>query len=76
MRGEFNPNSEMEVGGARGPRAGWAARPNLRLTFFVRFWREKVWGTGFSASRRKPHASGVRSPCGCAILDFDFGCRV
>jgi len=48
----------------------WAARPNLRLTFFVRFWRAKVWGTRFSAGRRKPHASGVRSPCGCAALDF------
>ena len=22
------------------------------------------------------HASGVRSPCGCAALDFDFGIRV
>jgi hypothetical protein len=72
----LNPNSEtgMVAHAARVP--VWAARPNLRLTFFVRFWREKVCGTRFSASRRKPHTSGVRSPCGCAALDFDFGVRV
>jgi len=62
------PKSEWVAHAARVP--VWAARQNLRLTFFVRFWREKVCGTRFSASRRKPHASGVRSPCGCAALDF------
>gem|GEM_PF-2560357 len=70
------PNSEigMVAHAARVP--VWAARPNLRLTFFVRYWREKVCGTRFSASRRKLHASGVRSLCDCAALDFDFGIRV
>ena len=72
----LNPNSEigMVAHAARVPVG--AARPNLCLTFFVRFWREKVCGTGFSASRRKPHASGVRFLCGCAVFDFDFGIRV
>jgi hypothetical protein len=73
---DFNPNSEIGMVAHAARMPVWAARPNLRLTFFVRFGREKVWGTRFSASRRKPHTSGVRSPCGCAALDFDFGVRV
>jgi len=59
-------------GSARGPRAGLGGSPKPS---FVRFWLEKVCGTGFSAGRRKPHASGVRSLCGYAALDFDFRIR-
>ena len=69
------PELRNRDGSARGPRAGLGGSPKPSFTFFVRFWREKVCGTGFSASRRKPHASGVRSLCGCAALDFDFGIR-
>jgi hypothetical protein len=72
----ISPNSEIRMVAHAARVPVWAARPNLRLTFFVRFWREKVCGTRFSASRRKPHASGVRSLCDCAALDFDFGIRV
>ena len=72
----FNPNSEIRTVAHAARVPVGAARPNLRLTFFGRFWREKVRGTRFSASRRKPHASGVRSLCDCAALDFDFGIRV
>ena len=56
----LNPNSEigMVAHAARVP--VWAARRNLRLTFFVRFWREKVCWTRFSASAEN------RSPAACA----------
>ena len=40
----------------------WAYRPNHRLTLLVPFWRKEFCETRFSARRRKPPASGVRSP--------------
>jgi hypothetical protein len=73
--GRNKPEFRNRNGSARGPRAGLGGSPKPSFTFFVQFWREKVCGTRFSASRRKPHASGVRSPSGCAPLDFDFGIR-
>ena len=69
-------NDNVNFHSARGPRAVLGGSPKSSFTFFVRFWREKVWGTRFSASRRKLHASGVRPLCGCTALDFDFGVRV
>ena len=71
--------SEPRIGDGERPRPackiGRSAQ-SLVSQFLPLFSREKVSGTKFSASRRKQHASGVRSPRGCTVRRRCFAVRV
>ena len=79
---ELNPTMKTrpELRNTNGERTRPACRfgrlaQTLVTHFLSHFPPQNIGGTRFSASRRKPHASGVRSPGGRAALDLHIGAR-